>query len=569
MRIGLLQLDFTVGDLEGNCRSILEAAARARDAGADLAITSELAVPGYPPRDLLDRPAFVKAVLAANDHLIERIPEGLTLVFGSVVGHDGLEGKPLRNSAVVARRGNVLALAHKRLLPTYDVFDEDRWFEPGAQGVRVPIGNELIALTVCEDAWNDAGGEFDLVYGSVPHAGASVRGSRYHINPVADVLASARVDLLVNLSGSPFTLSKRETREQMFRAIAQRHGVPVAFVNQVGGYDELIFDGRSALIAADGTVLARARAFAEDTVVASLARSDAPPGPIAADLAGDEEAAYEALVLGLRDYARKCGFRKAVLGLSGGIDSALTAVLAADALGKSNVLGVAMPSRYSSAGSLTDARTLAENLGIGFREVSIEPMFAPFLEHLGPVVEALAPPAAADVTFENIQARIRGTILMAISNRTGALLLTTGNKSEVGVGYCTLYGDMAGGLAVISDVPKTMVYRLSRYINRQAPRIPVASIDKAPSAELRPNQVDQDSLPPYDVLDHVLERYVEDGVSREALVAEGISPDVVQRVISLVRGSEYKRRQAAPGLILTKKAFGIGRRMPIAQHFKE
>jgi NAD+ synthase (glutamine-hydrolysing) len=558
-RVGLLQLDFTVGDLDGNCAAILAAAERARSLGADVAITSELGVVGYPPRDLLERPSFVRLALAANLALVERIPEGLWLIFGSIDAHRGQEGRPVHNAAIVARRGQVVARAHKRLLPTYDVFDEDRWFEPGQSGLSVELGGLRVGVTVCEDAWNDDRGMAERAYGGPRHAGA-----RYHANPIAELFASP-VDLLVNLSASPFTLPKRTARSEMFAAIAKKYGVPIAFVNQVGGNDELLFDGRSALFASDGAVVARAAAFAEEVLVAGVAEG----GSLAPDLASDEQAAYEALVMGTRDYAKKCGFRTAVLGLSGGIDSALTATIAADALGPANVLGVAMPSRYSSEGSRTDALELSRGLGIGLREVSIEPMFDAFATVLDPALSELSAPSAGDVTFENIQARLRGTILMAVSNRTGALLLTTGNKSEVGVGYCTLYGDMAGGLAVISDVPKTMVNRLARYVNRKKIRIPQASIDKAPSAELRPNQTDQDSLPPYELLDRVLELYVEDGLGREAILAEGIAEDVVDRVITLVGGSEYKRRQAAPGLILTKKAFGIGRRMPIAQRFRE
>jgi NAD+ synthase (glutamine-hydrolysing) len=564
MRLALLQQNPTVGAIDPNCAAILEAARRARDLGADLAITGELAVLGYPPRDLLERPSFVSAALLANERLVAELPEGITVIFGTLEAHHGGTGRPLHNAALVARRGQVVARAYKRLLPTYDVFDEDRYFEPGRDPVRFEVASRSIAVTVCEDAWNDL---TPLAYGAYGGGVAYAQADgtpRYHLNPVADVLATP-ADLLVNMSASPFTLPKQKARPEMFAEIARRRRTPVAFVNQVGGNDELIFDGRSTLFGPDGRVLARAGAFVPEVLVADLDRG----GSVAPDLSSEEEAAYGALVLGTRDYATKCGFRRAVIGLSGGIDSALTATIAADALGPENVLGVAMPSRYSSEGSRADARALAASLGISFREISIEPMFESFLGHLSSPLEQLGSPAAADVTFENIQARLRGTVLMAISNRTGALLLTTGNKSEIGVGYCTLYGDMAGGLAVISDVPKTMVYRLARYVNREGTRIPQSSIDKPPSAELRPNQTDQDSLPPYELLDRVLERFVEDGASRDAIVAEGIDAAVVDRVLSLVTASEYKRRQAAPGLILTKKAFGVGRRMPIAQRFKE
>jgi NAD+ synthetase len=549
MRIGLLQLNLTVGALDDNCSAILAAAARARALGAELAITSELAVLGYPPRDLLEAPSFVRAVLAANGDLVERMPEGLVLVFGSLDERRQHEGRPLYNAAIVARRGEIVAVAHKLLLPTYDVFDEDRWFEPGERAVPIDLGAVRIGVTVCEDAWNDVGVMTERVY---------------HGNPVAQLLSSP-TDLLVNLSASPFTLPKRTARASMFSAIAKRYGVPIAFVNQVGGNDELLFDGRSALFAADGSVAARAAAFDEEVLVVDVPGG----GAVAREPTSDDEGAYGALVMGTRDYARKCGFSRAVLGLSGGIDSALTATLAADALGPQQVLGVAMPSRYSSEGSRVDARRLAQNLGIGFREISIEPVFEAFVHSLGAVLSEGGELRPGDVTLQNIQARARGAILMAISNRSGALLLTTGNKSEVAVGYCTLYGDMAGGLAVISDVPKTMVYRLARYINRDRERIPRASIEKPPSAELYTGQTDQDTLPAYEVLDRVLELYVEQRLGRDAIAAQGIDPAVVDKVITLVRTSEYKRRQAAPGLILTRKAFGVGRRMPIAQGFRE
>ncbi len=554
MRLSLLQLDPRVGDLDANVARILEATAEARRRGATLAVTAELAVTGYPPRDLLDRPGFLAAVERAHARLVEGVPPGVTLVVGTIEPR-GQEGRPAYNSALVVRGGSVVARARKRLLPSYDVFDEDRWFEPGDASARIDVDGVCVALTICEDAWNDA---------PVAPGAFGPRPPRYHSDPVADALAQP-TGLLVNLSASPFTLPKLRARPAMFAAIARRHAVPVAFVNQVGGQDELLFDGRSALFGPDGAVRARAAAFREEVLVCDLEAG----GELAPDLASDEEAAYEALVMGTRDYARKCGFRDVVLGLSGGIDSALTAAIAADALGPEHVLGVALPTRYSSEGSRTDASDLAARLGIRFREVPIDGIFGAFLRDLEPALDDLSPARPGDVSLENVQARIRGAVLMAISNRTGALLLTTGNKSELGVGYCTLYGDMCGGLAVISDVPKTFVYRLARWVNRGAERIPRASIDKPPSAELRPDQLDQDSLPPYDVLDRVLELFVEEGWGRAQIVAAGIEPGVVDRVLSLVQSSEYKRRQAAPGLILTKKAFGMGRRMPIAQGFRE
>jgi NAD+ synthetase len=562
MRIALLQQNFTVGALAANREAILGATRRAREQGAELAITSELALLGYPPRDLLERPAFVRAALAENQKLVSEVPEGITLVFGTITERSQAEGRPLSNAVLVAKRGEILATANKRLLPTYDVFDEDRYFEPGDRAVSVGLGGARLGLTICEDAWNDIAPLAFRAYGGRAYTQAGEEKPRYRVNPVGEL--AGKVDVLLNVSASPFTISKREARPAMFAEVARRHRIPVAFVNQVGGNDELVFDGRSTLFAPDGSVVARAAAFREEVLVCDL-----EGGPVAADLASDEDGAYRALVLGTRDYARKCGFSRVVLGLSGGIDSALTAVVAADALGPENVLGVSMPSRYSSQGSKDDAKKLAENLGIGWREISIEPAFSAYLASLEAPLDAISAARAGDVTFENVQARIRGTVLMAVSNRSGALLLTTGNKSEIGCGYCTLYGDMAGGLAVISDVPKTMVYRLARWVNRDRERIPRASIEKAPSAELRPGQTDQDSLPPYDLLDRALERFVEDGANRDEMVTEGLPPAVVDRVISLVQGSEYKRRQAAPGLIITKKAFGVGRRMPIAQKFKE
>jgi NAD+ synthetase len=551
MRIALLQQNPTVGAMNQNVQSLLQSARFALEQGAQLAVAPELCVCGYPPKDLLDRPSFVTRIQAATNELVRDAPANLTLVFGSV----GRDARGLTNDVVVARNGEVLARAAKQLLPTYDVFDEARHFEPGAHSAVVQIEGARVWLSVCEDAWADGGQR--------PRHSVS--------NPLAGLSGQA-ADLLINISASPFTLAKRNLRPALFAQIARRHGVPVLFVNQVGGHDELIFDGQSAAWSAQGTCIARAKSFAEDTLLFDLAEGGrVDPAPDS-----DEDAAYQALLVGVRDYLRKCGFSKAVIGLSGGIDSALVAAIAADAIGPENVLGVAMPSRYSSEGSVSDARQLAENLRIGFQIIDIEPMFSAYLAQLNPVLDALRIASPSDTTLENIQARIRGNTLMAISNRTGALVLTTGNKSELAVGYCTLYGDMAGGLSVISDVPKTLVYRLARFINRQDSnqqsvneRIPRSSIEKPPSAELRPDQRDQDSLPPYDLLDRVLELYVEEQLGFEAIVAEGIDPVVVRAVIGLIERAEYKRRQAAPGLILTRKAFGPGRRIPLANHFSE
>jgi NAD+ synthetase len=499
---------------------------------------------GYPPKDLLDRPSFIEHIQTATHRLIRDAPAGLTLIFGSV----GRDTRGLTNDAIVARGGKVLSRAAKQLLPSYDVFDEARHFEPGDTSTVVQLPEGRVWLSICEDAWADGG-----------------QRPRHSVNNPLSGLSEQTADLLLNISASPFTLAKRSMRPELFAGIAERHRVPVVFVNQTGGHDELIFDGQSAVWSAQGSCVARAKSFAEDLLLVDLAtggrNEDAPQS--------DEEAAYQALVLGLRDYLRKCGFSKAVIGLSGGIDSALVATLAADAVGADNVLGVAMPSRYSSAGSVKDAQQLASNLGIAFQIIDIDPIFSTYLEQLSPVLDSLRQSTPHDVTLENIQARIRGNTLMAISNRTGALVLTTGNKSELAVGYCTLYGDMAGGLAVISDVPKTLVYRLAHFINASTERIPQSTIDKAPSAELRPDQKDQDSLPPYDVLDRVLELYVEEQMGVEGIIAHGIEAEIVRAVVRLIEKAEYKRRQAAPGLILTRKAFGPGRRIPLANHFSE
>lgn len=541
MKLALLQRNFTVGNLDGNREAILSAAGQAADQGADLAICSELALLGYPPKDLLERPGFVSATLAATDRLIAECGE-MPVVFGTL----GVEDDQLFNQVVLAASGQVLCRGSKQLLPNYDVFDEQRYFRAGSRLATATVKGRRIALSVCEDAW----------------ARSDSTKGRYTHDPL-DELTKDPPDLLINASASPFTLGKRTSRERLFADVARRFRVPVVMVNQVGANDELIFDGRSVCLSADGEVLARAKSFEEDVLVWELgARGRLEPMDDC-----DEAASYRALVLGVRDYARKCGFSRAVLGLSGGIDSALVAVIAADALGPEQVLGVAMPTRYSSQGSLDDALAVAKNLGIEFRTIDIDPIFQTYLNELQTPLDAIAAPKEKDVTWENVQARIRGATVMAISNRSGALPLTTGNKSELAVGYCTLYGDMVGGLSVISDVPKTLVYRISRWLNRDGERIPKSSIEKPPSAELRPNQTDQDSLPPYPILDAILERYVEHHQSPEAIIADGFDRATVERVHRLIVTAEYKRRQAAPGLIITDKAFGSGRRLPIARAF--
>lgn len=543
MKLGLIQLNPTVGALSDNSTKLLDAALQAQRQGADVAVASELCVCGYPPRDWLDHPHFVRDVLAQTRRIAEA-PLQIPLVFGTVGAHGG----KLTNDAVVTQGGRELGRATKQLLPTYDVFDESRYFVPGKRLLQLPLAGRHCAVTICEDAW-----------GNAPEL-----AGRYPSNPL-DALRDSGVEWLLNVSASPFTLDKPHLRQETFSAIAQRYGTFVVFVNQVGGNDELLFDGQSAVWNPTGTMLARAKSFEEDLAIVDVNGV----APLAPQAECPEQAAYEALVMGVRDYLRKCGFTKAVLGLSGGIDSALVATLAVDALGRENVLGVGMPTRYSSTHSLEDARQLAANLGMPFELVDLEPLFSSSMATLeAPLKRQASQAAPGDVTWENVQARLRGLTLMALSNRTGALALTTGNKSELAVGYCTLYGDMAGGLAVLSDVPKTWVYRIAHWINRDIERIPERTLTKPPSAELRPNQTDQDSLPPYDVLDAVLEGYIERRESADALIAAGHDPDVVRRVAKLVNGSEYKRRQAAPGLILTRKAFGPGRRIPIAQRYR-
>jgi len=467
------------------------------------------------------------------------------LLVGFVGNHHGRPGRGLTNSVALLQHGKVAEVRTKMLLPTYDVFDEDRYFDPAEGNEPFLFNGRSIGVTVCEDLWNDE--DF-------------WRERRYRRNPAADLVRSG-ADLLVNVSASPWHLGKNTTRRAMLSSLAAKTRCPLLYCNLVGGNDELIFDGASLAFDGQGRLMAQGALFAEDWLVVDTSKWQA----IAPPVFSDEELVYRALVLGLRDYLHKCGFKSVVLGLSGGIDSALTAVLAVEALGAENVRGVSLPSQFSSQGSLDDARLLTANLGIQYDVIPIQPAFASVKGQLQPVFGGLP----EDTTEENLQARLRGVILMGMSNKFGSLLLTTGNKSELAVGYCTLYGDMCGGLAVISDVPKTMVYRLSKWVNRQREVIPVASITKAPSAELRPNQTDQDSLPPYEVLDDILEEYVVKCRPAAEIVAAGFDPAAVRRVVRLIDGTEYKRRQAAPGLKVTSKAFGVGRRIPIAQRWHE
>jgi NAD+ synthetase len=544
VKIALAQINTTVGDLAGNEARILDAYQRGAAAEADLVICPELAITGYPPRDLLLKSGFIAGNLAVLERLTAAMGQTGLLV-GFVGENRQRPGRAATNSVALLQNGRSVAVRSKMLLPTYDVFDEDRYFEPAESNVPVEFNGCKIGLTVCEDFWNDE--DF-------------WRDRRYRRNPATE-LAAAGAELLLNVSASPWHLGKSTTREAMLASLAAKTQRPIVYCNLVGGNDELIFDGASLAFDAEGRVTARGKVFEEDLLLMDASA----PFPSAPEAMADEEQLYRALVLGTRDYLHKCGFKSAVLGLSGGIDSAVVACLAVAALGADQVRGVLMPSQFSSQGSLDDARLLAERLGIRYDVVPIESAFATLKGDLKGVFAG----RPEDTTEENLQARLRGVILMALSNKFGSLVLTTGNKSELAVGYCTLYGDMCGGLAVISDVPKTMVYRLANWINRKHEIIPRASITKAPSAELRSNQTDQDSLPPYDLLDAILEEYVVKQRSATEIVRAGFDLETVRRVVWLIDLNEYKRRQAAPGLKVTTKAFGVGRRIPIAQHFRE
>jgi NAD+ synthase (glutamine-hydrolysing) len=541
MKIALCQFNPTVGDFEGNRARILEMAREAQGGAADLAVFSELCICGYPPQDLIERPSFAERNQKELLELAHDIP--LPALVGFVGKAQDDTGKPVANSAALISRGKILFEQRKMLLPTYDVFDETRYFQPAHTQYVFPMNTETLGVTICEDSWNNKSFWPERLYDRDPVAELAGKGST----------------LMLNLSSSPYTLGKRGLRHDMLRAVAEERKIPVVYVNQVGGNDSLIFDGSSVAFMPDGRVAALAKSFDEDLVFFD---SESGVGDMHAPMVDEFEAAYRALVIGTRDYVQKCGFKKVVIGISGGIDSALVAVVAVDALGAGNVTGVAMPGPYSSDGSLSDAQQLGRNLGIQVLVLPITETFASYQKALEKTF-AGSPP---DVTEENIQARIRGNILMALSNKFGSLVLSTGNKSELAVGYCTLYGDMAGGLAVISDVPKTMVYELSNFLNREKRRIPQAIIDKAPSAELRPNQKDQDTLIPYEDLDRILKAYVEDLQSPEQISDECLLPlELVRSVALQVDRNEYKRKQAAPGLKVTSKAFSVGRRFPLAQ----
>ena len=545
MKIALGQINSTVNDFVGNAAKIVDYSRRAQVAGASLVLFPELSICGYPPRDLVERPSF----LARNRETLEQIAgqtTGIAVVCGVVTMAESASGKSALNSAALLRDGRVAFVQSKMLLPTYDVFDEARNFAPAKSQQTLDFDGNCIALTICEDAWNDK---------------HFWRKRLYAVDPVEN-LVKAGGNIMLNISASPFWIGKQDLRREMLATIARTYRIPVAMVNQVGGNDSLVFDGSSFALGPDGNVIAQARSFEEDLLLfdSSALTGDVRPALLSGD-SSEEASAYAALVLGTRDYVRKCGFQQVIIGLSGGIDSALTAAIATDALGAENVIGVGMPGPYSSQGSIDDARQLAKNLGIRFELLSINEIYNACRGILQNIFAGRQP----DATEENIQSRARGMVLMALSNKFGTIVLSTGNKSELGVGYCTLYGDMAGGLAVISDVPKTMVYRLSRYVNARRTVIPQATIDKPPSAELRPDQKDTDSLPPYEVLDAILEDYIEDSRAPEQIASErGLNPVLVRRVVRMVDGAEYKRQQASPGLKISGKAFGMGRRFPIA-----
>ncbi len=578
MKIALAQINPTVGDIAGNADLIRRNIGRAKGAGADLVVFPELAIIGYPPKDLLLKPAVIDECVAAVHDIAEHCT-GIAAVIGYPCPADSAdEGRALYNAAAVCTGGRLAHRHVKSLLPTYDVFDEHRYFEPGPRVDLATIFGAKVGISVCEDLWN----ERDMFSRRL-----------YHDNPI-DELAERGAKLFVNCSASPFVVRKHAFRLKLMSHVAKKHRIPLVYCNQVGGNDELVFDGRSLVISADGEVLGQGEAFEEDLLIVDVAvgRSPLAAGEQEDDKDGDIpkptangqrltaaptmpplEEAYHALVLGLRDYVRKCGFSDVVLGLSGGIDSAVTAAVAVAALGSDHVRGIGMPSRYSSEGSVGDARLLADRLNIPFDVIAIQPAHEAMEHLLDPHFKGIEP----GVTEENIQARLRGVLLMAFSNKFGSLLLTTGNKSEMAVGYCTLYGDMNGGFSVLSDVPKTMVFDLARWINEDnasplrqrfgGPVVPEATITKPPSAELRAEQKDEDSLPPYEVLDDIIERYVERENSVRQIIESGHDEETVLRIARLIDLNEYKRKQAAPGLKITGRAFGFGRRMPIAQRY--
>lgn len=546
MRVTIAQLNPVVGDIEGNLRKLKEALTGS--ANSELLIFSELFLVGYPPRDLLEKSWFIEKTRRALEELLkisEGYPEaGILVGVPMPTGKEG--GKALYNSAVLVHRGRIVGKQSKSLLPAYDVFDEVRYFEPASEIAIIPFKGENLGVSICEDAWNDP--EF------------WPKGRMYSLDPV-EVLAGKGATIFINISASPFHAGKEMIRYKLISNHARRYGRPFIYANQVGANDELIFDGRSLALDKEGKALAVCPAFQEELVTVETR----DPGKEGLYRPQEIiESIHDALVLGIRDYMRKTGFSRAVIGLSGGIDSALTCSLATAAVGPENVVGISMPSPYSSRGSVEDSRRLAANLGIDFKVIPITDIYRSYLDTLGPHFAG----RGQDITEENIQARIRGNILMAFSNKFGGLVLSTGNKSELATGYCTLYGDMSGGLSVLSDVPKTKVYELAEFINREREIIPREIIEKAPSAELKPDQKDQDTLPPYPVLDQILHYYIDEGYSTEEIIERGCDPETVKWVVRTVNHNEYKRRQAAPGLKVTTKAFGFGRRMPIAARYQ-
>ncbi len=556
MKICLAQINPTVGDFRQNARKVCRFINTAKKNGADLIVFPEMSIVGYPPKDLLELSGFVDSNLKALEEVKDNVT-GISAIVGFVDRNIARRGKNLYNAAAHIHGKKIISMHYKSLLPTYDVFDEDRYFEPAHNISLAMVSGRKFGISICEDTWGA-----DMVW----------PGTIHHKDPVASMIRQG-AEIIINISASPFTIGKKDVRLKMLTNHVKRYNVPLVFVNQVGGNDDLVFDGNSLVINKKGVVVDRALSFEEDLLMVEFGGIDVSEGGSKSGsarkrtqtMAGEDEveSVYKALVLGTRDYVRKCGFKKAVIGLSGGIDSAVTAVIAARALGRGKVLGVTMPSNFSSKGSVEDSKVLAERLGIDFEIIPIKSIYNAYTKTLSGMFGGLP----FDVTEENLQARIRGKILMALSNKYGYLVLTTGNKSELAVGYCTLYGDMCGGLAVISDIPKTMVYDIAEYINRRKEIIPIDTIEKPPSAELRPDQKDQDSLPPYDILDGVLRAYVEESKDVGDIVGMGFDETLVKDIIKKVDRNEYKRKQAAPGLKVTSKAFGTGRRMPLAQRY--
>jgi NAD+ synthase (glutamine-hydrolysing) len=552
MKIALVQINPLIGDFAANSEKMLFWAAKARQKGCQLVLFPELALSGYPPQDLLERPSYLRDHLSALQQFARQCSD-IRVILGIIEEHSGSSGYPIHNSAALIDNGRIVFTARKRLLPTYDVFDERRYFEPGRKSMIFQLDDVNLAVTVCEDIWND---------------GENAARRLYDVDPVAELLDDScrRPDILINISASPYHLNKGKLREEIFSRLCRKHSLPLLYVNQVGGQDSLLFDGHSLAIDSSGQLLGRGPFFEEGLLLAEwregeLHCHDQQSEPIP----GEEGQLFRALSVGTRDYVTKCGFRQAVIGLSGGIDSALTAAIASTALGAENVLGVAMPSLYSSKESVKDAEQLANNLGIDFAVLPITDIFIAFQKTLSPLFLEFT----TGIAEQNIQARIRGMLLMALSNKFNRLLLSTGNKSELAVGYCTLYGDMNGGLAVISDLPKQLVYRLASFINKERPLIPQRTIEKVPSAELAPDQKDQDDLPPYEILDAIVTAYLENNESPAEICARGFSEKIVADLVRRIKRNEYKRKQAPPGLRVTSKAFGYGRRYPTAENYIE